>query len=309
LKAAAFGDRILVCVHLTGGNDGNSLIAPLDSTRYQAYAQLRGGLALRAEDLLRVRGVTNPGEFGFNPAMPELRDLYNRGVLGVVANVGDPRNYSGKPRHIYESMAFLKGGFFTPAFAAQRAGVTVTDGDGIVTTTHGVSMVPMDGARGTLNSNRMVEAARGVAIRTEFPDNLMGRSLRDVAGLIHTTAMRRAVYTVNFTGFDTHIDQPAQERLLLRQLSIAMASFYAALEEIGAARRVVAYTDSEFGRNITPNGAGGTEDGWGNHHLVLGASMLGGDIHGVFPDMASAARDANGGWVPTMSRDQFLSIL
>jgi uncharacterized protein (DUF1501 family) len=308
LKAAA-NDRILVCVYLTGGNDGNSLIAPLESDKYQTYAQLRKGLALRSEDLLRVRGVNNPGEFGFHPALPELRDLYSRGVLGVVANVGAPRAGSAKPVHSYDHMAFLNGGFFTPDFAAARAGVKVTDTDRVLTTNHGVSMVPLDGSRSVQNGRQMTEAARSAKIRTQFPDTLLGHALRDVAGLIQSTSMQRAVFTVSTNGFDTHTDQPLRERPLLRELSGGLAAFYSALEETGASRKVVAYTDSEFGRSITPNDSNGTEDGWGNHHIVMGASMLGGDIHGVFPDMATAARDANGGWVPTTSRDQFIAML
>src|SRR5215469_11423619 len=87
-QASTASDRILVCVYLVGGNDGNNLIVPLDSRQYQAYANLRGALALSADDLLSVRATRNSGSYGFHPALAELRDLYNRGVLALVANTG-----------------------------------------------------------------------------------------------------------------------------------------------------------------------------------------------------------------------------
>jgi uncharacterized protein (DUF1501 family) len=110
-------------------------------------------------------------------------------------------------------------------------------------------------------------------------------------------------------GFDALRGQAGIQPYLFRELSSAMAAFYAANEERGSARDVTTFTDSEFGRSLSSNAANGTGVGWGNHHLVMGGSVLGGDIYGTFPDMATAARDANGGWVPTTSHDQYLATL
>ena len=77
----------------------------------------------------------------------------------------------------------------------------------------------------------------------------------------------------------------------------------------GTARDVTTFTDSEFGRSLSPNKTKGTDHGWGNHQLVMGSSVLGGDIYGTFPEMATAARDARSGWVPTTSRDDYLATL
>ena len=80
-------------------------------------------------------------------------------------------------------------------------------------------------------------------------------------------------------------------------------------EEAGFADKVTVFTESEFGRTVSPVSHSGSGDGWGNHHLVMGGSVLGHDIYGTFPDMVTAERDADGGWVPTTSREQYLSTL
>jgi uncharacterized protein (DUF1501 family) len=309
ISHAAAGDRALVCLYLLGGYDGNSLLVPLDKSQYSAYAGIRGRLALSTDELLPVRAIKNPGEYGFHPALGELRDLYNLGALAVVANVGSPQPVPG---HRYDSMAFLQGGSFTPAFAAAYSGSTISDGDSALTTNRGVSMVRLDGVR-TLPHRPQIESAAGaVKFRTSFPPTAAGRALRQVAGLIQgarSTGLRRTVFTVPVGGFDTHREQVEAQASLFRELSSAIGAFYAALDESGMAREVTLFTDSEFGRSLAPNAAGGTNHGWGNHHLVVGGAVLGDDIYGTFPDMVSSARDANGGWVPTTSRDQYLSTL
>ena len=106
-----------------------------------------------------------------------------------------------------------------------------------------------------------------------------------------------------------HSSKPGELHALFGELSGAMGAFYAATEELGIAGDVTAFTDSEFGRSLFPNNSGGTGRGWGNHHLVMGKSVLGGDIYGEFPDVAAAALDPAEGWVPTTSHERYLGTL
>lgn len=75
--------KALVCIFLTGGNDSNNLIVPIDS-RYGSYAQLRGRVALPANELLPAGG----GGFGFHPALPTIQRLYEQRQAAGVFNVG-----------------------------------------------------------------------------------------------------------------------------------------------------------------------------------------------------------------------------
>jgi uncharacterized protein (DUF1501 family) len=75
--------KALVCLFLSGGNDSNNLIVPIDS-RYTSYAAMRGEVALSAASLLPAGG----SGYGFHPALTNIRRLYTENAASPVFNVG-----------------------------------------------------------------------------------------------------------------------------------------------------------------------------------------------------------------------------
>jgi uncharacterized protein (DUF1501 family) len=84
--------RALVCVFLSGGNDGNNMIIPLDSAGYAAYSAARGTSAIGYSlASLQATSITPPSigkPFGLHPNLTELHALFNQQKLAVVPNVG-----------------------------------------------------------------------------------------------------------------------------------------------------------------------------------------------------------------------------
>ena len=148
--SSAIGEFVLVCLHLTGGNDGNNMIVPLEGAQYSAYSALRGPLAIPSGDLLAFQAVRNPGQFGFHPALAEVRDLYNQGALAIVANTGSEQ----KPAfgHEYEGMTFLAGGHMVPSFGAPKSGA------GFSTARYGVVITALDGGTADIGSHEVPSA-------------------------------------------------------------------------------------------------------------------------------------------------------
>ena len=146
-------------------------------------------------------------------------------------------------------------------------------------------------------------------ITTVFPGSSLASQLKVVAQLIDLRAAQgpgRQVYFVSLGGFDTHSGQSYQQWDLLRQVSQAMNAFQLALAEIGAVNQVTSFTMSDFGRTLQPASTG-TDHAWGNHHLVIGAAVLGG-IYGQFPSFALGGADdatGRGAWIPQFSNQQF----
>jgi uncharacterized protein (DUF1501 family) len=83
--------KALVCIFLSGGNDNNNTIVPLDVTGYNNYSTARPGLAIPQANLLpiTVPSMSN-AQFGLHPNLTELQTLYNQPSpkLAVVANAG-----------------------------------------------------------------------------------------------------------------------------------------------------------------------------------------------------------------------------
>lgn len=76
--------KSLVCIFLSGGNDGFNMFVPHDPAQYQIYRDIRQGLAIPREQLLPVNGI----DYGFHPSMNGVRDLFNQNNLGLIANIG-----------------------------------------------------------------------------------------------------------------------------------------------------------------------------------------------------------------------------
>jgi len=83
--------RALVCIFLLGGNDGNNLVVPIktDKQNYSDYFRVRGKIAGLSQNSLGVIATANGKEmYGLHPRLEPLRDLYGRGKMAIVANVG-----------------------------------------------------------------------------------------------------------------------------------------------------------------------------------------------------------------------------
>jgi uncharacterized protein (DUF1501 family) len=99
---------------------------------------------------------------------------------------------------------------------------------------------------------------------------------------------------------------------LLQQLSQAIGAFYQATLELGVSQQVTTFTASEFGRTVMPNSSAGSDHAWGNHHLVVGGSVAGGNIYGTFPLMALGNPldvTGRGSLIPTTAVDQYAATL
>jgi uncharacterized protein (DUF1501 family) len=154
--------------------------------------------------------------------------------------------------------------------------------------------------------------------------NPLAQQLRMVARMIQaarngSVGVKRQVFFVSLSGFDTHDRQNVTHARLLAQLAHGMAWFDNALGAMGARSNVTTFTASDFGRSFTSNGDG-TDHGWGGHHFVMGGSVRGGDIFGTFPVLgaknannsgfdSSPDQLQNGVLLPSLSVDQYGATL
>jgi uncharacterized protein (DUF1501 family) len=83
-------DRVLVLIQLNGGNDGLNTVIPIEY--YDAYQAARTNIAIPRDKILRLEGFDGTG---LNPAMPEIRQLFDEGKVSIIQGVSYPQpNFS-----------------------------------------------------------------------------------------------------------------------------------------------------------------------------------------------------------------------
>jgi uncharacterized protein (DUF1501 family) len=147
---------------------------------------------------------------------------------------------------------------------------------------------------------RIVQVAQnGTALgapKVTYPADPRGfaAQLKIVAQLI-AGGSKTKMYLVYISGFDTHAGQNGTggQVDLLQYVSEGVAAFQEDLKALGADKRVIGMTFSEFGRRVNENGSNGTDHGTAAPVFLFGTSINGGII-GTNPKLAKSDLDANG---------------
>jgi uncharacterized protein (DUF1501 family) len=194
-----------------------------------------------------------------------------------------------------------------------------------------------DGIAFTHEYSRLVTGEPAPMI-TQQPTQGLADSLRRVAHIIkhmRTGALTRnstgtyptrQIFFVSFGTWDHHNGLADAHTRNLEVLDTALGEFYMQLRAQnddrdlppGTLKDVTAFTASDFGRALVPNGDG-SDHAWGGHQIVLGGAVNGGQIYGRYPQMKIMADGTddpanldiygNGVMVPTLSVDQYMQRL
>src|SRR5271166_6553550 len=338
LAQSGSGYLALVCIFLSGGNDGHNTVVPISTAQqsYSLYQQGRGSLAIAQTALLPI---ANSGDmYGLHPSLPEIQSLYNQGKAAVLANVGmlvQPltRAQYLSPNAAVPAQLFSHSdqtGQWQTAIPTGLTGMATLVGlqnaasraagmQQLLTFSNGLQLVQA-GNGIAVNGNNYATTLTGLLsknnIKTAFPtNNPLAAQLQTVANVMSVRTqlgLSRQIFFCQIGSFDTHSAQVETQTPLLQQLSQAVLAFYQATEELGIDQNVTTFTASEFGRTLNPSGVDGSDHAWGNHHFVIGSGVGGGKFYGEFPLLALAGpNDANarGTLIPTTSVDQYGATL
>jgi uncharacterized protein (DUF1501 family) len=279
LRAETTADqgRILVLLHLSGGNDGLNTVIPYADPLYH---ELRPRLSSVAASALRIDSQT-----AFHPALSGLASMFKGGRLAVIQGVGCPiPDYS----HRGSCQWWGGGGMDKDANGSRTAGgwwdrvlQGISNGDSQPAVAVGgkplVNLVSPD----------LLRLAGGDTTRTRGPaDYVQGGIERNLAGVMRVlrSSCPPRLVLATLGGFDTHSDQLARHDRVLRELDAALTGFHSELSAAGLADRVLVAGFSEFGRRPAENATGGTDHGYAGPVFVLGDNVRGG-LYGRAPSL------------------------
>ncbi len=325
------GERILVVLEMSGGNDGlNTVVPHADDT----YYRLRPRIAIRPQ---RVRRIDD--RFGFNPGMSGFERLYKDGQLAIVHGCG----YEQPSFSHFSSMAYWhtaapnsgeETGWIGRLADALRPGgdpgfvINIASAQSLAVRSRShvpvvfddperfVRQAPFE-ARSVLDRDTpqddagnptrryLQDIARSARVasaqvreacatyRTPVDYGLVTMDLPKVAALIAAGGSARLYYvSYRNNAFDTHVHQLDPHQRLLTYVSDAVAGFLRDMARIGRADDVVLLAFSEFGRRVPENANLGTDHGTAGPMFLVGKPVRGGQ-YGEPPNLASRTADDN----------------
>jgi uncharacterized protein (DUF1501 family) len=309
------GQRILVVLELSGGNDGLNTVIPYGDDSYYRH---RPKIGIRP---LKVRKLDD--HFGLSEGMVGLEKLYKDGKLAIVHGVG----YANPSFSHFTSMAYWHtaapnsgeqygwvgrladamapaapanfliniGATQSLAVRAHRHVPVVFDNPANFTremffeentalraepergpTVNATQAYLRDIARSANDSSGLVRKAWS-DYRSPVDYGITDLGLRRVAAMIAAGLPARLYYTAYANNaFDTHVVQNDLQPRLLTYTSDAVSAFMQDMERIGRADDVTLMVFSEFGRRVPENTSLGTDHGAANVMFVAGKKVKGG---------------------------------
>ena len=239
--------------------------------------------------------LTPGSSSGFHPALGEVRDLFDSGVLAVAANVGDSTDGPDGPRRrVDPALAYLPQGYFTLGWAAALAGSGAknTAFTQFRNVSGGASRANMSllvpGISGSQLARSVADGGSRNTLRTSFPATSLGRQLQQVAGIL-ASGLTGGVYVCPMAEPAASIDPAARLTQRLRELSSALGAFHAATLSLGLDNSVTTFTAGEFHRFRVRGNTPLAMASSAGYELALGGAVAGGAIYGAGDAMSPGA--------------------
>ena len=319
------GNKVLVVLQLSGGNDGLNTVIPV---RNDIYYRVRPRLGIEKEKSLMITD-----EVALHPALTGLKDLYNDGSLGILNSVGYPNPDRSHFRSMdiwqtaSESNNFIYTGWLGRYLDAQCSGcdkptqameiddilslalkgerikgLALKDPARLYNTSHQKYFKDIS-ANHKMNSEEIpVEYLYKVMAETlSSADYIYQQSKLHPSSAqypktgsgkdLQTIAslifsdINTKVYYVSLGSFDTHVNQQAQQQRLFTEMSDAVKAFVADLKNNNRFQDVLLMSFSEFGRRVSQNASGGTDHGTANNMFLVSGGLKQKGLINAMPDL------------------------
>ena len=307
------GNKVLVVLQLSGGNDGLNTVIPV---RNDIYYRSRPKLGI-----LKNQALALTDEVGLHPALTSFKEFYDDGSLGILNGVGYPNPDRSHFRSMdiwnsaSESTEYLYTGWIGRYLDAQCSGckkpTQALEIDDVLSlalkgeNSKGLAMKDPKRLYTTANEKYFKELISSHKDQSgEQPVDYLYKTMTETvssadyiyqqsrlhpsSSLYPKTELSKSfqtiaslifseintkVYYVSLGSFDTHINQGNQQQRLFTEMNEAISAFVKDLKANGRFNDVLITTFSEFGRRVSQNASGGTDHGTANNMFFIGSGL------------------------------------
>jgi uncharacterized protein (DUF1501 family) len=319
------GNKVLVVLQLSGGNDGLNTVIPV---RNDIYYKARPKLGIEKDHALVLTD-----EAGINPALPAFKQFFDDGDLGILNSVGYPnpdrshfrsmdiwQSGSDSDKYIYTGWLgrYLDAqcsGCGKPTQALEvddllslalkgenNKGLAVKDPKRLYNTSHEKYFKEINSAHekgeptvdylyktlsDTLSSADYIFKESKLHPSSQlYPATEIGKNLKTISSLI-LSDINTKVYYLSLGSFDTHVNQENQQKRLFTELNDAISVFVKDLKDNNRFQDLMVMTFSEFGRRVAQNASGGTDHGTANNMFFIGGGLKKKGLINAMPDLSN----------------------
>ena len=320
------GNKVVVILQLSGGNDGLNTVIPV---RNDIYYKARPRLGI-----VRDKSLSLTDEVGLHPSLTAFKELYDEGNLSILNNVGYPNPDRSHFRSMdiwhtaSQSNEYWNNGWVGRYLDAQCKGcdkptqaIEIDDvlslalkGDNI----KGIAVKDPKRLYGTANEKFFKEVMKNHSDDAgEQPADYLYKTMaetlssaeyifqqskmhptkaeypkNDLGNSMKTIAslifseINTKVYYVSLGSFDTHINQENQQQRLFNEMNEAVRSFVKDLKANNRFNDVLLFTFSEFGRRVQQNASNGTDHGTANNMFLISGALKKKGLINELPNLA-----------------------
>ena len=318
------GNKVLVVLQLSGGNDGLNTVIPITNDIYYRERPKIG--------IAKKEAVVLTDEVGLNPALECFKGLYDDGSLSILNSVGypNPDRSHFRSMDIWQSASnsneYINSGWLGRYLDAQckgcdkptqaleiddvlslalkgkeTSGLAFKDPRRLysssnerfykeINAAHKTTEETVDYLYKTMSqtissADYIFEQSRLHPSSATYPGTELGKNLKTISTLIQSD-INTKVYYVSLGSFDTHVNQEGQQKRLFTELNDAVKAFTADLKKNNRFQDVLLMTFSEFGRRVSQNASNGTDHGTANNMFFISGGLKQKGLLNALPDLS-----------------------
>ena len=320
------GNKVVVVLQLSGGNDGLNTVIPVGN---DIYHRSRPRLGIERSKALRLTD-----DAGLHPALTGMKELYDDGSLAILNSVGYPNPDRSHFRSMdiwhtaSQSTEYWNAGWIGRYLDAQCKGcdkptqaIEIDDVLSLSMKGEQAKAIAVKDPRrlyGTANEKFFRDVMKhhpgpGGDEPVDYLYKTMAETLSSADYIfkqsrLHPTSaqypstelgnsmktiaslifsdINTKVYYVSLGSFDTHTNQDMQQQRLFTEMSDAVRAFTKDLKANGRFDDVLLFTFSEFGRRVSQNASGGTDHGTANNMFLVSGGLKQKGLINALPDLA-----------------------